>query len=64
MDTTSTTVSYLLWELSRRPDIVAKLQAEIDEVMPERRAIPDLNILSRLPYLNAFIKEGRNAHDE
>ena len=58
VDTTSTTMSYLLWELSRRPDILAKLQAEVDEVMPDQKVIPDLSILVRLPYLNAFIKEG------
>ena len=51
-------MSYILWEISRRPDIVLKLQAEIDEAMPERNAIPDLGVLSYLPYLNAFIKEG------
>ncbi|PBK94016.1 cytochrome P450 [Armillaria gallica] len=57
-DTTSTTLSYFLWELSRRPDIVKKLQAELDEIMPNARTIPDMAVLHGLPYLNAFIKEG------
>ncbi|KAI0782532.1 cytochrome P450 [Abortiporus biennis] len=58
VDTTSTSLSYFLLELSRRPDIMAKLQAELDDAMPDRRVIPDISVLSRLPYLNAFIKEG------
>jgi len=35
-----------------------KLQAELDEAMADPRAIPDISSLQRLPYLNAFIKEG------
>ncbi|TCD70297.1 hypothetical protein EIP91_003926 [Steccherinum ochraceum] len=58
VDSSSTTISYFLWELSRRPDIVAKLQREMDDAMPDRRVIPDISVLSSLPYLNAFIKEG------
>lgn len=58
-DTTSTTLSYFLWELSRRPDIVKKLQAELDEIMPNARTIPDMAVLHGLPYLTAFIKEGK-----
>ncbi|KAF8901790.1 cytochrome P450 [Mucidula mucida] len=57
-DTTSTTLSYFFWELSRRPDIAKKLHAELDEAMVDPRAIPDISVLQNLPYLNAFIKEG------
>ncbi|KAI0053770.1 cytochrome P450 [Auriscalpium vulgare] len=57
-DTTSTTVSYLCWELTRRADIVQKLQAEIDAAMPDSKGIPDISTLQKLPYLNAFVKEG------
>ncbi|KAH7887261.1 cytochrome P450 [Phlebopus sp. FC_14] len=57
-DTTSNTLSYFFWELSRRPDITNKLQAEIDQAMPHPYVIPDIAILQKLPYLNAFIKEG------
>ena len=58
VDTSSTTLSYLLWELSRRVDIAQRLQAELDEAMPDRAVIPDAITLTKLPYLNAFIKEG------
>jgi len=58
IDTSSTTLSYLLWELSRRTDIAKRLQIELDDAMPDRAVIPDAVTLAKLPYLNAFIKEG------
>ncbi|KAF8334820.1 cytochrome P450 [Amanita rubescens] len=57
-DTTSTTLAYLFWELSRRSDIAKKLQAELEEAMPDSRHLPDIPAIQELPYLNAFIKEG------
>jgi hypothetical protein len=35
-----------------------KLQQELDEAMPDSHTIPDITTLQRLPYLNAFVKEG------
>lgn len=35
-----------------------KLQAELDEEMQDPHAIPDISVINRLPYLNAFVKEG------
>jgi cytochrome P450 len=58
VDTSSTTLSYLFWELSRRSDILKRLQHELDLAMIEECAIPDITILQSLPYLNAFLKEG------
>ena len=57
VDTTSTSLSFTLWELSRRPDIVRKLHAELDGAMPDRKTIPDITVLEKLPYFNAVIKE-------
>ncbi|KJA17738.1 hypothetical protein HYPSUDRAFT_57557 [Hypholoma sublateritium FD-334 SS-4] len=57
-DTTSITTTYLFWELSRRPDIVKKLQAELDEAISDSKVLPDINVLQQLPYLGAFLKEG------
>lgn len=57
-DTTSTTLSYLCWELSRRVDIAGKLQAELDAVIHDCKTFPDISILQDLPYLSAFVKEG------
>lgn len=57
-DTTSTTLSYLCWELSRRADIAGKLQAELDTVIHGCETFPDISVLQDLPYLAAFVKEG------
>jgi len=57
-DTTSTSLAFFCWELTRRPDIMKKLQLEIDEVMPDTKTLPDITTLQDLPYLSAFIKEG------
>lgn len=38
-----------------------KLQAELDQAMPDPHAIPDITLLQKLPYLNAFVKEGQAA---
>jgi hypothetical protein len=35
-----------------------KLQAELDDAMPDSQTIPDIAVLQRLPYLTAFLKEG------
>ncbi|KAI0074783.1 cytochrome P450 [Panus rudis PR-1116 ss-1] len=61
-DTTSTLLSYLFWELSRRSDVASKLQAELNEAMPDGDCIPDVSTLNQLPYLNAFLKEGFRLH--
>ena len=53
-------MSYFFWELSRRPDMMQKLRAELEEAMPDSMSIPDISVLQSLPYLNAFIKEGEN----
>lgn len=58
-DTTSITLSYLFWELSRRADVMKKIQSELDEALGETGAIPDIAVLQNLPYLSAFIKEGK-----
>ena len=58
VDTTSVTLAYAFWEVSRRPDIQQLLHAELDQAMPNSRAIPDISALYKLPYLTAVIKEG------
>ena len=58
MDTTSITLAYALWEVSRRPDIQRRLHTELDRAMPNSRAIPDVSILAKRPFLTAVVKEG------
>ena len=59
-DTTSTMITYLFWELSRRPDMMKKLQAELDKAMSDSRVLSDIRVLHQLPYLNTFMKEGKS----
>ncbi|KAG8978017.1 hypothetical protein FRB90_008594, partial [Tulasnella sp. 427] len=62
VDTSSTALSYMLYTLGNRPDILSKLREEIDPLMPEdghggKRTVPDFQVLNRLPYLTGFVKE-------
>ncbi|KAI0036319.1 cytochrome P450 [Vararia minispora EC-137] len=57
VDTTATTISYALWELSRRPDIARRLRAEVDSAMHDPKTIPDISVLNSLSFLTAVIKE-------
>ncbi|KAG8995785.1 hypothetical protein FRB93_001067 [Tulasnella sp. JGI-2019a] len=62
VDTTSTVLSYMCYTLATHPDVLAKLRAEIDPLMPHdseggNRRVPDISVLNKLPYLNAFVKE-------
>ena len=34
------------------------LQVELDEYMSDRRVVPNFGTLCKMPYLNAFLKEG------
>ncbi|KAG8860571.1 hypothetical protein FRB96_003825 [Tulasnella sp. 330] len=67
VDTSSTVISYMLYNLTSRPDILAELRAEIDPLMPNdgeggNRRVPDISVLNKLPYLTAFVKESLRVH--
>ena len=55
-DTTASTLSSLWFVLAKRPDIVAKLKAEVDELGGER---PGFNRLKQMDYLQHTIQEGK-----
>ncbi|KAF7322331.1 Cytochrome P450 [Mycena chlorophos] len=57
-ETSSNLLSYFFWFLAWNPEVMKKLQAEVDAAMPNKREIPELSVLQTLPYLNAFIYEG------
>ncbi|KAG4290139.1 hypothetical protein FPRO06_02025 [Fusarium proliferatum] len=57
-DTTASTVAIALWHLLHKPELYARLQAELKTVMPERDSQPTLKELESLPLLSACIKEG------
>ncbi|TDZ18282.1 Cytochrome P450 monooxygenase cypX [Colletotrichum orbiculare MAFF 240422] len=52
-DTTSVTLTYLVWAVLRRPELRARLENELDEV----DASFDDSTLEQLPLLNAVIEE-------
>lgn len=55
-ETTSTTLTYALWTLSTRPDVMKTLQDELDEACPNGELL-GMKEASHLPYLNAVLKE-------
>lgn len=59
-DTTSCTLTYAMWELSRRPEIAAKLFEEVSTVITSRdfAALPKDEVLAELPYLVRSRVEG------
>ncbi|KAF5711777.1 cytochrome P450 monooxygenase monooxygenase [Fusarium globosum] len=57
-DTTASTVAIALWHLLHKPELYARLRAELKTVMPERDSQPTLKELESLPLLSACIKEG------
>ncbi|KAJ6841105.1 putative flavonoid 3'-monooxygenase [Iris pallida] len=60
-DTTSTTVEWAIAEILNNPDIMKKVQDELDEVVGKNRCVEESDI-PRLPYLNAVMKEVFRLH--
>lgn len=56
VDTTSNTLSWALYHLSRDPQAQERLHAEVESVCPDRRE-PTMEDVSRMPYLKAVVKE-------
>ena len=70
-ETTSTALACATYELARRPDILYKLQAEIDQLPlstdhdgddDEARKYPDYDIVAQMPYMDLFISEVLRMH--
>jgi len=55
-ETTATTAAYMLWELCKNPDMLEKMRQELDGAVQERD-VANWQLLSTLPYFNAFLKE-------
>lgn len=64
-ETTSTALAYATYALARNPDVLAKLQAEIDQLPLEHdhtndeqgKIYPDYDIVAQMPYMNMFVSE-------
>ena len=55
-DTAAITLTYLFWELAHRPELQARLRAELKGVSPASRNCM-YNDIAKLPLLNAVIQE-------
>ncbi|KAJ6801373.1 putative cytochrome P450 76M5-like [Iris pallida] len=60
-DTTSATVEWAIAEILNHPDIMKKVQDELDEVVGKNRCVEESDI-PRLLYLNAVMKEVFRLH--
>ncbi|XP_033512013.2 cytochrome P450 71AU50-like isoform X1 [Nicotiana tomentosiformis] len=61
MDTSSTTVEWILSELIRHPNVMKKLQNELEQVVGKNRMVEESD-LENLEYLEMVIKEGFRLH--
>lgn len=60
-DTTSATVEWAMAELIRKPTLLKKAQAELDEVVGREKRMEESDI-AKLPYLQAVVKEVLRLH--
>lgn len=64
-ETTSTALAYATYELARHPDVLRKLQAEIDQLPlgdddssdAETKKYPDYDVVAQMPYMDMFVSE-------
>lgn len=64
-ETTSTSLAYATYELAKHPEVLEKLQAEIDQLPlgnddesdEETKKYPDYDIVAQMPYMDMFVSE-------
>jgi benzoate 4-monooxygenase len=62
-DTTSNSSCALLYHVARTPDVLQKMQKELDEAIPDKSVmVPDYEAIRHLPYLEAVINETLRYH--
>lgn len=61
-DTTSNTSCALLYHCLTQPHVIKKLQAELDQAIPDIDTVPNFSSVRDLPYLDAVIKETMRIH--
>eukprot|EP00253_Pinus_taeda_P019755 PITA_19755 len=60
-DTSATTIEWAMTELVRNPEIMERVQAELDGVVGRKRMVEESD-MDRLPYLHAVMKEVLRLH--
>lgn len=61
-DTTSNTSCAILFHCLKHPQVVKKLQAELDAAIPNSQDVPNFDQVRDLPYLDMVIKETMRIH--
>ena len=66
-ETTASALGYATYELARNPEVLDKLQAEVDELVSsdnddEAKKYPDYDIVAQMPYMDLFISEVLRMH--
>jgi cytochrome P450 family 9 len=61
-DSSSTSMSFTMYELAINPDIQRKLQNEIDQVLEDTNGRPSYDDINRMTYLVAVINESLRMH--
>lgn len=59
-ETTSTAISYALYEIARNPEVQQRLQEEVDSFGKDRE--PSFDDLASFPYAEAVFHEGMRLH--
>lgn len=61
-DTTSNSSCALLYHVARTPGVLEKLQAELDQALPDVDTVPTYEQVANLPYLQNVINEALRHH--
>ena len=64
-ETTSTALACATYELARHPEVLQKLQAEVDQLPldnddkpdEETKTNPDYDVVAQMPYMDMFVSE-------
>ncbi|KAL5531001.1 hypothetical protein ACEPAG_3877 [Sanghuangporus baumii] len=56
-DPTAHAITFAIYEILKKPDVLMKLQVELDTLLPHDCEVPTIEQVSRLRYLNFIIKE-------
>ncbi|KAI1380485.1 cytochrome P450 [Hypoxylon crocopeplum] len=57
-ETTSWTLAVITYHLLNQPELLARLSQELHQAVDDPQHLPSWNVLERVPYLQAVIKEG------
>lgn len=61
-DTTSNSLGAIVYYVTKTPHVAEKLRDELDAAIPANMPVPTHELVRRLPYLNACIKESLRLH--